>query len=61
MNQLYSIQLLQAQNETRLIPPFQLCFPIIYEDRERIPQFFALIHVPLKKNHWSFFLNDYGN
>ena len=45
MNRLYSIQLLQAQNETRLIPPFQLCFPIIFEDRKRIPQFFASIHV----------------
>ena len=55
MNQLYSVQLLQAQNETRLIPPFQLCFPIIFEDRERIPQFFALIHViksrALEENH----------
>ena len=45
MNQLHSIQLLQAQNETKLIPPFQLCFPIILEDRERILQFFALIHM----------------
>ena len=30
----------------------------IFEDRERIPQIFALIHVSksraLKKNHWSF-------
>ena len=65
MNRLYSIQLLQAQNETRLILPFQLCFPIIFEDRKRIPQFFASIHVSksraLEENHWSFFLNDYGN
>ena len=45
MNRLYSIQLFQAQNETRLIPPFQLYFPIIFEDRKRIPQFFASIHV----------------
>ena len=45
MNRLYSIPLLQAQNKTRLILPFQLCFPIIFEDRERILQFFASIHV----------------
>ena len=45
MNQLYSIPLLQASNETRFIPPFQLCSPIIFEVRERILQFFALIHV----------------
>ena len=38
-DQLYSILLLQEQNETRLLLLFQFCFLIIFEDREQILQF----------------------